>query len=113
MNICVCIESNVNLNPFNELPPSACNFTCEDNTDDIYSKDCGGENAYNLYEVQESTLYKFDSDKRCLSLQCSKEDTLFIPQICSTALDSVCQNKSKIFFFNLIINLYILCKMIT
>lgn len=98
MNICLCIESNVNLNPFNKLPPSACNFTCEDNTNDIYSKDCGGKNAYNLFEFQESTLYKFDSEKRCLSLQCS-EDTRFIPQDCSLALNSVCQNKSKIFFF--------------
>lgn len=99
MNICLCIESNVDLNPFNELPPSDCNFTCEDNTDDIYLKDCGGENAYNLFEVQKGTLFKLNPEEKCLSLQCSERDTRFIPQICSAALNRVCQNKSKIFVY--------------
>lgn len=98
MNICLCIESNVNLNPFNELPPSACNFTCEDNTDDIYSKECGGENAYNLLKFQEGTLYNLNPERKCLSLQCSGGDTRFIPEKCSEALSRVCQNKSKFIF---------------
>lgn len=99
MNICLCIESNVDLNPFNELPPSDCNFTCKDNTDDIYSKDCGGENAYNLFEVQEDTFFNLNREEKCMSLQCSEGDKRFIPQKCSAALYKVCQNKSKIFVY--------------
>lgn len=99
MNNCLCIESEVSVNPFNELPPSACNFTCEDTTDDIYSGDCGGENAYNLFEFQEGTLHKFNPVETCLSLQCSEKDTRFIPQKCFEALKRMCNNKSKGFFF--------------
>lgn len=51
------MQSDVNVNPFDKLPPSACNSTCEDNTDVVYSGDCGGENAYNLFKIQEGTLY--------------------------------------------------------
>lgn len=53
MNNCLCIESVVPVNSSNRLSPSDCNFKCEDNTDVIYSGDCGGTSAYNLYEIQE------------------------------------------------------------
>lgn len=55
MNNCLCIETDVPVNSSNRLSPSDCNFTCGDNTDVIYSGDCGGNNAYNLYEIQEGT----------------------------------------------------------
>lgn len=55
MNTCLCIESDIHVNSFNRLSPSDCNYKCEDNTDVIYSGDCGGTNAYNLYEIQEGT----------------------------------------------------------
>lgn len=55
MNNCLCIESDVYVNSTDRLSPSDCNFTCEDNTDVIYSGDCGGNNAYNLFEIQEGT----------------------------------------------------------
>lgn len=51
------MQSDVNVNPFDKLPLSACNSTCEDNTDVVYSEDCGGENAYNLFEFKEGILY--------------------------------------------------------
>lgn len=53
MNTCLCIESDVHVNSTNRLSPADCNFTCEDNTDLIYSGDCGGTSAYNIYEIQE------------------------------------------------------------
>lgn len=53
MNNCLCIQTDAPVNSSNRLSPSDCDFTCEDNTDDIYSGDCGGISAYNLYEVQE------------------------------------------------------------
>lgn len=55
MNNCLCIKSDVHVNPVNRLLSSDCNFTCKDNTDVIYSGDCGGIQAYNLYEIQEGT----------------------------------------------------------
>lgn len=55
MNNCLCFKRGVIVNHFNRLSPSDCNFTCEDNTDVIYSGDCGGNNAYNLYKIQEGT----------------------------------------------------------
>lgn len=57
MNNCLCFKRDVNIYPLNELPPSACNFKCEDHSDDVYSGDCGGEGAYNIYEIQGGTLY--------------------------------------------------------
>lgn len=50
------MQSDLILNSFEKLPSSACNLTCEDNTDIVYSGDCGGENAYNLFEYKEGTL---------------------------------------------------------
>lgn len=50
------MQSDVKANYFDKLSPSACNNTCEDNTDVVYSGDCGGENAYNLFEFKEGTL---------------------------------------------------------
>lgn len=120
MNTCLCFERDVNIYPLNELPPYACNFKCEDNSDDVYPGDCGGESAYNIYGNQGGhyTHYNvifrlsmkkrsfgklfsvvFKSVERCLSLQCSKYDNRFIPQKCSKSLSSVCENMSK-FFFN-------------
>lgn len=55
MNTCLCIESVVPVNSSNRLSPADCNYKCEDNTDVIYSGDCGGISAYNLYEIQEGT----------------------------------------------------------
>lgn len=119
MNNCLCFERDVNIYPLNELPPSACNFKCEDYSDDVYPGDCGGESAYNIYEIQGGTLYilwcnfkikygnkklflwitffvvMFNSVERCLSLQCSKYDNRFIPIKCSESLHSVCENMRK------------------
>eukprot|EP00105_Crassostrea_gigas_P040514 XP_019924662.1 PREDICTED: uncharacterized protein LOC105332718 [Crassostrea gigas] len=89
MNTCLCFERDVNIYPLNELPPSACNFKCEDNSDDVYPGDCGGESAYNIYGNQGVV---FKSVERCLSLQCSKYDNRFIPQKCSESLSSLCEN---------------------
>lgn len=55
MHNCLCIQTDAPVNSSNRLSPSDCNSTCEDNTDDIYSGDCGGTSAYNLYEIQEGT----------------------------------------------------------
>lgn len=57
MNMCLCIERDTRLSHFTRLSPSDCNYKCEDNSDDIYSGDCGGESAYNIYETQEGTKY--------------------------------------------------------
>lgn len=60
MNNCLCFERDIRSGPFSRrLPASDCNFKCEDNSDNIYSGDCGGENAYNLYETQGGTLHMF------------------------------------------------------
>lgn len=56
MNNCLCIERDMRLSPFNRLSPSACNYKCGDNSDDIYSGDCGGKSAYNIYETQGGTF---------------------------------------------------------
>lgn len=68
MNNCLCIKSDVHVNPVNRLLSSDCNFTCEDNTDVIYSGNCGGIQAYNLYEIQEGTSSKSE-DENVLSQQ--------------------------------------------
>lgn len=57
MNKCLCIERDIHESPFNRLLASACNIKCGDNSDDIYLEDCGGEGAYNIYELQGGTLY--------------------------------------------------------
>lgn len=57
MNNCLCIKSDICLSSLNKLPPSACNNKFDDNSDDIYSGDGGGERAYNIYEIQGGTLY--------------------------------------------------------
>lgn len=137
MNNCLCFERDVNIYPLNELPPSACNFKCEDHSDDVYSGDCGGESAYNIYEIQGGTLYilwctfkikyghivhlitsfsvLFNSVERCLTLQCSKYDNRFIPKECSVSLRGVCENMSKFgLFYSIIYWLmyFMLCLMI-
>lgn len=89
-NNCLCMQSDVNENYFDKLSPSACNHTCEDNTDVVYSGDCGGENAYNLFEFKEVS---FNSVERCMSLQCFNEESRFIPQTCSAFLNKVCENR--------------------
>lgn len=43
-----CIERDIQINLFTRHT-SACNYTFEDTLDDIYSTDCGGENAYTTY----------------------------------------------------------------
>lgn len=56
--MCLCIERDIRLSHFTRLSPTACNYKCEDpDSDDIYSGDCGGESAYNIYETQEGTKY--------------------------------------------------------
>lgn len=55
MNMCLCIDRDIRLSHFTRLSPSDCNYKCEDNSDDIYSGDCGGGSAYNLYEIQGGT----------------------------------------------------------
>lgn len=130
MNTCLCFERDVNIYPLNELPPSACNFKCEDNSDDVYPGDCGGESAYNIYGNQGGhyTHYNvifrlsmkkrsfgklfsvvFKSVERCLSLQCSKYDNRFIPQKCSESLSSLCENMSKFFLTESCIGCCTLC----
>lgn len=68
MNNCLCIETDVPVNSSNRLSPDDCDFTCEDNTDVIYSGDCGGTSAYNLYEIQEGTS-SINEHKDALSQQ--------------------------------------------
>lgn len=92
MNNCLCIKSSITVNPFNRISPSKCDFACEDNSDDIYPGDCGGRNAYNIYEVQE---VNFTSKERCLSLQCSPAAKYLSPHKCFDSLDSVCENMRK------------------
>lgn len=50
----LCIEPDIPINLFTRHT-SACNYTFEDTSDDIYSTDCGGENAYNIFETQGCT----------------------------------------------------------
>lgn len=57
MNICVCIESNIDRRLFHRLSASDYNYKCNDNLDDIFAGDCGGESAYNLYETQGGTFF--------------------------------------------------------
>lgn len=57
MNECLCIKNNTHGSPFDRLPASDCNFKCGDNSDDIYSGECGGKRAYNVYEIQDGTSY--------------------------------------------------------
>lgn len=52
MNDCLCTESSIHVNLFNRISPSECDNACEDESDDIYPGDCGGRNAYNIYEIQ-------------------------------------------------------------
>lgn len=40
-------------------------------------------------------LVNFNSEERCLSLHCSKEDRFFFPHECSEPLDVVCDDLSK------------------
>nr|XP_034321979.1 uncharacterized protein LOC109619625 isoform X2 [Crassostrea gigas] len=89
MNECLCIKSNTNDSHLNRFPASDCTFICGDNSDDIYSGECGGKSAYNIYETQG---VNFNSTKTCLSLQCSPEDQRFIPQKCSDSFAIICEN---------------------
>lgn len=57
MNECLCIKINTHGSPFDRRPASDCNFKCGVNSDDIYSGECGGKRAYNVYEIQGGTLY--------------------------------------------------------
>lgn len=57
MNECLCIKSNTNDSHLNRFPASDCTFICGDNSDDIYSGECGGKSAYNIYETQGGTVY--------------------------------------------------------
>lgn len=57
MTECLCIKSNTNESHLNRLLASACNYTCKEQSDDIYSGECGGKRAYNIYETQGGTLY--------------------------------------------------------
>lgn len=56
MNECLCIKSNTNKSHLNRLPASACNYICKENSDDIYSGECGGKRAYNIYGSQGDIL---------------------------------------------------------
>lgn len=47
------------ISTFNRSSAFDCNYKCEDNADDTYSRDCGGESAYNMYETQGGTIYIF------------------------------------------------------
>lgn len=123
MHNCLCIKHDI---PISRLSPHHCNYTCENNADDVYSADCGGEVAYNIYETQGgiinilwwtcttqrlpiairifllyflSFLVMFDAKERCLSLQCFEDEKRFIPQKCSNLLDKVCANMSEFFFY--------------
>lgn len=89
MHNCLCIKQDI---PFGRLSPHYCNYKCENNADDVYSADCGGEVAYNIYETQGVI---FDSKERCLSLQCFEDYKRFIPQKCSNPLDRVCANMNR------------------
>lgn len=91
MNKCLCIKSRINFSPFNRLSASDCNYKCDDYSDNIYSGDCGGESAYNLYETQGVNFTLVES---CLSLQCSSGDTRFIPHKCSESLKGLCENST-------------------
>lgn len=48
----MCIEREIPNKPIHRLPPSDCYYKCEDE-----SGECGGGNAYNIYETQGGTLY--------------------------------------------------------
>lgn len=133
MNNCLCIKHTIRLSSINRLAPSDCNYECEDDSDNIYSGDCGGEVAYNIYETQGGTLYifwctsdyilplgivywilfflvMFNSEERCLSLQCSEIDKRFIPQKCSKSLDRVCENMREFYWNHLLVYaIYELC----
>lgn len=54
MNNCLCIEVGVPDNRIDEISSSDCNYTCGD-SDEMYSRECGGESAYNLFEIQGGT----------------------------------------------------------
>lgn len=59
MNNCLCIKHDLRSITINSLPPLHCKYKCENNADDAYLADCGGEDAYNIYETQEGIIYIF------------------------------------------------------
>lgn len=52
MKNCLCFKSDIHIRPLHRRSPPECDLKCEDNSDDIYSGDCGGESNYNLYEIR-------------------------------------------------------------
>lgn len=56
MNDCFCIKSGNYINPNHRISPLSCDYKCEDKSDDIYPGDCGGTNAYNIYEIQKGMI---------------------------------------------------------
>lgn len=56
MNDCFCIKSDNYINPNHRISPLSCDYKCGDNSDDIYPGDCGGRNAYNIYEIQRGMI---------------------------------------------------------
>lgn len=88
MNSCLCIGQNISSSPLSGFSPSYCNNRCEDYLEDIHFKYCGGENAYNIYEIQG---VEFNSKEMCLSLQCQLSDIRFIPMKCSNYVGKICQ----------------------
>lgn len=99
MNNCLCIKSDVYVNPFNRLSPSDCNFTCEDNTDVIYSGDCGGIRAYNIYEIQEGTSSINDKNLK-MKMYCHNKLFVHVKKILRRSVNILSMHFLITFFYS-------------
>ncbi|XP_062615157.1 uncharacterized protein LOC134276893 [Saccostrea cucullata] len=96
LNKCTCLKGLVNFDYMFEYSPSHCNYSC-DSIDEIYSRECGGETAYNVYiSDQDDSIM---TNKSCMLLQCDHErrDPKFISSDCSHYYTKIClkQNSSN------------------
>lgn len=90
MNNCLCIISDICLSSLNKIPPSACNNTCGDNSDDIYLGECGGKRVYNIYKVQGGYLhhghiyfpiYTYNEEVKTYSIYCNYKQFIYFRHV--------------------------------
>lgn len=88
---CVCLRD---VHQQRIVPSDQCNFKCENEysneTSIKFSKECGGENTYNVFKSGSDEKIPVLPNVDCLSIQCAQSSKIFVKIGCSETIARIC-----------------------
>ncbi|XP_062570917.1 uncharacterized protein LOC134232936 isoform X2 [Saccostrea cucullata] len=86
---CLCLRKLVTGSDKNA---SKCNFTCPNNIDGKFTKECGGETAFNVFESKKAfSCSKYLTPGDCVAIECINAESSYFCPNCTMVFTGLCQ----------------------